>query len=545
MKNSVKAIGLTTLVCVSVLMTACKERVVEYPYKSRLDDALIFLKEKHDPDSAIVILDSLLKEYPDNQDCRFVRAKAYWYMDRNQEALTEIDGVIQHINKNSLTYESTIHRLKSFILTELGDLDGAIDECAKAVRLAIHDNPDCLQNLRFQLAQLLYNADRMDESDNVYREMLSDDSEDASAMLGLARNCLERGYIDTGLEWANKAAIASSYYADVYRIRMQLFYKQGMMRQAADDAFRYVEMSDTDEVDLRAVTRIASGSYEYSIDKINQKIEELEECGVWLVLLVRMYEYNGFYDKALDTYLQMLEVEPDNGILHGLLANCYSLMGWNDDAIREINTAIELTPDPELTGRRGDIYINAGEYRKAIADFSSLAESGWATPDVYRYIGLCYERMGQCDLAFEYYKRGISLFPEQDAGLYVLSGFCYLENGNKRAAEDNFITTLEIEEKTGETKWTPYALLGLGSWDKAIESIDSIIKEYPQDVYSYFDRTCLLCRMGRTNEALVSLRETLQHGFRSFATIENDTNLAPLRGNPEYRLLMAEYKGRN
>ena len=528
----------------AIMSVACSGNKADYPYKARLDEVCELIDEVRDFDSALVVLDSLLYEYPGNQDCRFERARVFWYMDRNDEALLELDYLTRNYKKDCLVFKSTMHWLKSRILFEKDDADGTIEELRNAVKAAVRDNPELVQSYKFDLANMLYGVDRMEESDNVYREMLNDDPEDSSAMLGLARNCLERKHYYAGLEWANRAAIASSYYAEVYRIRMELFYGLGMKKQTVDDAVRYVEIDDSGEIDLDFLTRMASCDCEYALDRINRKIDELEDCGFWVAWLIKMYEYNNRYEDAIDIYLQWLDEEPDNDRVHNLAANCYNLMGLYDDAIREINLALKISDETVLIGNRGAIYSDAGEYRNAVADFFKVIERGQASAVVYRNIGYCYECMGQHELAFEYYKRGISLFPEQDAYIYVLSGDCNMESGNSIAARNDYEMALQIEEKHGTSMWSAYAMMGLGQRNDAIKCLDELIEDSPQESANYYARARLLCRMGRTTQALVSLREALQHGFRSFATIEHEADLASLYGNPEYHLLMAEYNGK-
>lgn len=545
MKKSARVSLVAVAVCVVSAFTACNVSEADYSYRGRLDDVLASVDGKGDLDSAQIILDSLLTEYPGNQDCRYMLARIMWCRGRNEEALSVLNDITRHYNRNNVVYRSTMHLQKGFVLRELGSDDKAVKEYRKAIKLAAHDNPDNVKGYMLDLADFLFDLNRIEESDEIYRGMLKDDSEDVRVMLGLAFNCLKRGDLDEGLKWTNKAVIIDCDNPDVHKMRMWIHYLRDEEKLAADDALRYVKFADADEVDIDDVTFFLCGNYEYALEKVWQKIEELENCGIWIAIYVRMCEYNDDYEAALDIYNQILEAEPDQDVIRSRAANCYYKLGRYADALREINTAMKTSSDIELIGRRADIYVAAGDYRAAISDFSSLTENNLATVTTYSRLGLCYEYIGRDDLSFESFQQGIFLFPGEDAGIYVLRGDCYMGNGDKTAAESDYQMALNIEDATEITGWSALALMGLGRSDDALQCINELIESAPQSPSNYYIRACMLCRMDRPDEALQSLRDALQHGFSSFATIENNPDLLPLRRNPEFRRLLDEYRARN
>lgn len=545
MKKSARVSVVAVAVCVVSAFTACNVSEADYSYMGRLDDALILLEDEFDLDSARNIMDSLLTEYPGNQDCRYALARIMLYSGENEEALAELNDLIRHYDKNNIVFKSTMHQLRSYVLRDIGSEDKAVKEYRKTIRLAAHDNPRNVTYFKLNFADFLCQMDRMEESDGIYRGVLKDDSENLGALLGLAHNCFIRRDADEGLKWANKAVVIDWDNPHVHNMRMWLHYLQDKRKLAAADALRYVELVDADDVNLDEVTFFLCGNYEFTIEKVWQNIQELENCGIWLTIYLSMCEYNEDYERALDIYNQILETEPDEDVFRMRAANCYYHLGRYDEALREINTAMKTSSDIELIGRRADIYVAAGDYRAAISDFSSLTENNLATVTTYRRLGLCYEYIGRDDLSFESFQQGIFLFPGEDAGIYVLRGDCYMGNGDKTAAESDYQMSLNIEDATEITDWSALALMGLGRSDDALQCINELIESAPQSPSNYYIRACLLCRMGRPDEALQSLRDALQHGFSSFATIENNPDLLPLRRNPEFRRLLDEYSARN
>lgn len=74
--------------------------------------------------------------------------------------------------------------------------------------------------------------------------------------------------------------------------------------------------------------------------------------------------------------------------------------------------------------------------------------------------------------------------------------------------------------------------------------MDKIVASDPDNNGPYYDRACLLSRMGKADEAIAALRVTLEKGYRSFAHIENDDDMDPIRDRPDFIALIEEYKNK-
>lgn len=62
--------------------------------------------------------------------------------------------------------------------------------------------------------------------------------------------------------------------------------------------------------------------------------------------------------------------------------------------------------------------------------------------------------------------------------------------------------------------------------------MNKIIENDPDNNGQYYDKSCLLSRMGKIDEAIVALRISLEKCNRSFAHIENDDDMDPIRNHP-------------
>lgn len=74
--------------------------------------------------------------------------------------------------------------------------------------------------------------------------------------------------------------------------------------------------------------------------------------------------------------------------------------------------------------------------------------------------------------------------------------------------------------------------------------MDKIVAADPENNGPYYDKACLLSRMGKVKDAIAALRVSLEKGYRSFAHIENDDDLDAIRNQPDFIALISEYKGK-
>ena len=75
-----------------------------------------------------------------------------------------------------------------------------------------------------------------------------------------------------------------------------------------------------------------------------------------------------------------------------------------------------------------------------------------------------------------------------------------------------------------------YALHFLGRDAEAIEWMDKVIENDPDNKGHYYDQACLYARMGRLQESVAVLRTAFEKGYRTFAHIEADDDMDAIPG---------------
>ena len=126
--------------------------------------------------------------------------------------------------------------------------------------------------------------------------------------------------------------------------------------------------------------------------------------------------------------------------------------------------------------------------------------------------------------------------------LYLMRGDLLLQKGNKKEAEADFEAVIQKDTIADGGSCRQYALLSLGRDKDAEEWMERIIESDPDDAGNYYDKACLLSRMGKLNESIAALRTAFEKGYRSFSHIRLDDDMDAVRDLPEFKALVEEYE---
>ena len=516
---------------------ACAQRKIISDFNFR--KALEAYYDDDDDDKALELVNKQLDETPDHLDSRFLRAQIYWRADKNDAALRDLAYAIKHYKGEPQVYKSTLWGLRGAIYDEMERDSDAAESYRQAVKFAKKDNPEKVQSYHFDLAQALYMSDEFDNAEKEYRAMLKTDPSDVTAMIGLARFYRDKEEYEESLKWLETAESYNSEYGEIYKFKMQVYDKMDREDDTVDAALKYFELDD--DAEAWYVADYAKKHYTYGVARIKAEMNKEDASSRWIVLLTRLYEDHCDYLHALELYNKVESEYGEHPMISYYKSSCYRELGQFKKAISEATKAIELSEDQSLYSHRGDIYRSAGMYKEAIADYQVSMNNDPSSGYEYYAIGWCHELQGNKDKAMEYYNQGIDL-DKTYAYLFISRGDLLKERGDIKGATADYEKVLELDEEPNDGSCRQYALHGLGRDNEALEWMEKIIDNNPNDYGLYYDKACLLARMERAEDAIKALEEAFKKGFRRFAHLEHDDDMDSLRNLPEYKTLIREYK---
>ena len=527
------------VICLAIQpMSAQKknEGTGEYKYRKAVE----ILDERGDPKEARKLLNENIKEFP-----KFISSYlALASMDRRDEnygaALKTIEKAMENNHKNSGISESNLLWWKGIIYDEMGDLQKALSTMQHAVKLARKQDKENLVSMLEDLAQFHFDLKQYDESDKVYEEMHSMDETEQLPLVGMARNLIARERYDEALALLEDCKKYDRDYPEIYRFQMRAFDGKREYKKMIDAMVTLYEKSDDfDYLDVD----IFKKDKKYSTAVIKQKIASERDNIAWKVILSEFYEGCHKYPEAVSILSELIEEygnEP--GILEARSDN-YLGMGMVQEALNDMTKCVELSEGGDAAyyrGMRAHIYRCSGDYSDAIEDLNAFLEQYPTRAYGYYARGWCKELSGDESAALEDYNEGIAV-DEDYPYIYLMRGEIHLKRGMTEEANMDFDQVIQKDTIVEDGTCRQYALHFLGRNEEALEWMNKLIDTDVDDPGHWYDKSCLLARMGRLEESIAALQTAFEKGYRLFAHIEHDDDMDPIRERDDFKSLLSKY----
>ena len=509
----------------------------EYKYRKAVE----ILDERGDPKEARKLLNENILEFPKFIPSYLTLAG----MDRRNgnygAALKTIERAMDNNHKGSGITEANLIWWKATIYDEMGDMNKALLTMQHAVKLARKQDKDNLMDMLESLAQFHYDLKEYDESDKVYKEMRSIDETKQLPMVGLARNLIAREKYDEALALLEDCKKYDADYYEIYRFQMKAYDGKKEYKKMIDAMVTLYEKSDDfDYLDVDVFQK----DKKYSTAVIKQKIASERDNVAWKVILSEFYEECHKYPEAVSILNELMEEYGNETSLLETRSDNYLEMGMVNEALDDMTKCVELSEGGDAAyyrGMRAHIYRCNGQYSEAIEDLNALID--YYPTEAYGYYarGWCKELSGDESAAFEDYNEGIAV-DEDYPYIYLMRGEIYLKRGMTQEANMDFEQVIQKDTIVEDGTCRQYALHFLGRDDEALEWMDKLIDTDPDDPGHWYDKSCLLARMGRLEESVAALQTSFEKGYRKFAHIEHDDDMDPIRGREDFNTLLSKYR---
>lgn len=495
--------------------------------------------DKKDTDTALELLNKQLQITPDNVEALVLRGKIYLYNDNYAPALTDFSHAIR-VNKpkKSGYFNSTLWWWKANAYRQSGDYEQAETNMAKAVELCRKDHKDYLCNALDSYAQILYVNDKLDEADAAYREILKMDEGKVEAMVGLARNQIERENYDDAISILEKCRQLSPEYSEVEHFEALAYDGKGETDKAIDRVVDLIDM-DFESVD-EDMTDILWKHKSYAIARMRSAVRKSKEPESLKHMIAFTLDKNKEYEDAVVAYKKVQEEYGGNW--GKLISYCFKEVGLYEEALVEIDRHLKDKPeDYSALANKGRILEALGKYDEALGVYGKLIEI--QPDDAFGYYseGWCHELMGDDAEAMKMYETGIDI-DKSYPYIFLMRGELRQKTGNAEGAEEDFRTVVQIDTTADSGSCRMYALHFLGKDDEAMEWMQKVIDAEPDDAGVWYDKTCLLCRMERPDEAVEAMRTALGKGYVNFEHIRADDDLDLIRERDDFKTMIEEYR---
>lgn len=275
---------LIALLLVVGVLTSCRQTKV-YPDGLTTKALENFTTKNYE--IALKYADEHLAIYTDDAYAYWLRAKIYVKLHNYDSALNDIDNAIKYCSRKDKQMLFGIYENKADIYRRMERFEDAIPFYKKAYQTAKKVAPEVLPELLMQQAHSHYMLKDYDAADEIYRSLLQDEVTRQSAMVGIARNMIERNDFQSAIDILKECEKYDDSYSDIYRFRMTVYATMGSVEEAIDDAIELFEKSQFTTTDL--ILPILARNTRYALTKVAEKItNNAESSAKWEVLQYRI-----------------------------------------------------------------------------------------------------------------------------------------------------------------------------------------------------------------------------------------------------------------
>lgn len=475
-----------------------------------------------------------LSEHPDN-------GYAYVYLSilryGNQEygkALTAVDNALKRLPKKDKEWRSLTFASRAEVYTAMGDTIKAMDDLSQAIQI----DPS---NARFYntRAQLNYELKNYALADADYQKMINLDQGDVMGYMGMGRNANAQKDWDNAIAQFNQVIKLAPDYSSGYSFRADAYIGQEKWGEATDDLVKALDI-DGDNKAFYLMQRLPIEASNLLKSKLKIQMTKQPTNRYWPYCLAILADANNQYDEAIPFYEKAHSMDA-NSLFLEKISKCYVNKRDFTKALDYADRALAMSPeDYDVVDLKADILSRLGRYDECIVERDKYVAKYPEYPIAYLSRADDLLNARRFSDAIEDYNTAIVLAPSLVEYPYLLMrrGDAYRFNGKQTEATKDYESLLKVEQDSvlSAESWTPFAYSGLGNAEKAIETMQYILKNDTTDFKgTLYNAACVYARLGKTDEAIQYLKDAIKNGYNHFSHIETDYDLGCLRELPQYQ----------
>ena len=491
-----KRFFLLLLLCCSLPMATMAKSPKDSYYFQRAVEAM----ESGDNETAIRYLSEELDQHPTNGYAHTMVAYICYELDSYGNTLEYAQKALKHLPKSEHTMRAVTYRL-------LGQLYLMAKDTARTIsymELAQKEMPREEENYNWLIRQCEQRGDK--EGIMRYAQLfLKNAPKMPEAHMAMARAyCLREQYEEV-LRYCDQTIRLSEPkseergYAHIIRTKVLLRAKRP--HEALADmmqATRIGTWSETDEL----MTQLSDTIAPALIDSLIAIQQEQPDKILWPICLFDTYRQQHDYEKAIETGFAILPKLNHPSIVYTTAGMLEHYMG--DPELAERMLLKQLKTDSTSAGtymRLLELYAETGRYTEAfrMADQALTYDpTDFQKAAAYRLRGRTHQLRHEYDVF----------------GWFVFNRYCTLAVFHGPAMGDTLA---------------------------AYEAARTMVKD-ERDPEDQYNKACILAQTGHSEEAITTLRRSLECGFSNFYHIAWDPDLDSLRELPEFVALINEFK---
>lgn len=527
---------LTMLLVTSVSYVDAKKKEPKLPETYNFKRGMEAYQEEN-YEEALQWFDKELEENPENAYAYLSISAIKSLNNEYGPALTAINKTLKFMPKKANEGRALALCMRADLYLNLEDTVRAFEDYEQSLKL----NPSN-GSIYKKRGQIFYEKADYDRSDEEYRKLIDLDEGDAFGYVGLGRNANMQQNWDEAIKQFNQAIKLSPSFSQAICFRAQSYYGKKMWNEAADDIITALNM-DRNPYVYEVMDNFPEEGFPILKSKMKIQMTKEPSNPLWFYCAGYLDENKENYDSAISNYNKAYELEPDSFFLEKI-ADCYHEKGEYGKALSYVEEYLAADPEEDrVLNLKADLLGELGQFEE------SVKERDWLV-NRYPEYSLSYLNRAEDLMSLRRFEEAIEDYTTATVLQPSLKDFPYLllkrgdayrltDNITEANADYNHLLEVEKDSVLNSSSWTPFAYSGLGNLEKALETMQTILKNDTTDIKgNLYNLACLYARSGEKQQALNYLKKAIEKGYKRSVHIASDYDLYSLHDLPEFKSLV-------
>ncbi len=375
-----------------------------------------------------------------------------------------------------------------------------------------NSKPTLQTNKQIQLAQQHHQAGHLQDAEQIYRQILNADPNNADAYYFLGVIALQVGKFDIAIQFIKKAIQIIPNIPVCYSNLGIALKGLGRVDEAIANYNKAISINPdfTDAhnnlgIVLKSLGRLNEtiASYKNAIS-INPNFSEAH-CNLGNAL-----RELGQLDEAVASYGKAISINPDFAQAHNNLSDALRCLGRLDEAISSCQKAISINPDfAEAHCNLGNAFNELGRLEEAVASYKKAISINPDYADAHSNLSGNLRDLGRLDEAISSCQKAISINPDF-AEAHCNLGNAFNELGRLEEAVASYKKAISINPDYADAHSNLSGTLrDLGRLDEAISSCQKAISINPDFAEARCNLGNAFNELGRLEEAVASYKKAI------------------------------------
>lgn len=486
-----------------------------------------------DAEKGIDLLNREIQEHPKNGYAYLWIGAARGRRAEYGKAMTAINYALKYLPKKDKSNVAWAYKLRALTYLNLEDTVAALADYSQAIKIA----PDVLDYYE-ERADIYFEQKQYDLGNADYLQMIKIEPGNTDGYMGYGRNLREQGKLDEAIEQFSYAFKLDKDFSQALAFRAECYAKQHKYEEAVADMIKAIEMDENRKA-IYQLVYIDKEGVDDAISQLKVQMAKNPNTPYWFTFAGMIFEKQNQYRKAIAMYEKVKTLDADSWY-DAEISDCYFEMGDFTNALRYMRIVLEAdSTDSYSMMKIADIYNEMDSVDLALEWARKGINLAPDQPSWYYRRGWYADKVGRWDEAIEDYNMAITINPQYAYAL-LCRGQLYHFQGKEDLARKDFEKVISIEPwpREDDNPCAQYAYFYLGDKAKAIAFTDSVLIMHPDNLY---DAACIYSLMNDTATSLSYLRKAFEDGFRRFAHLRKDDDMANVRAATGYQALYDEY----